>query len=259
MTTQLDPNNVQRLLCSALCADVVCTETTVGLRVDTPFRFPDGDGYSIFLQSLPAGGVRLSDKGSTLMHLSYEQDVSKLEEGTRQRVFDQILTESGIANDGGELFVEGPVGALGDIVFRFGQALTRVHDLTFLNRIQVESTFYDDLHASLLDIVGDDRLMVDFEPVGVPDAEAYLADFAVDGTTPLLIFGVPNKTKATLSALVITYLQKHRYRFHSLAVYDDMTTIPRRDVARLTNAADAQIASVSDREALRRKITEGLR
>ncbi|CAN5403711.1 hypothetical protein BH09PSE5_BH09PSE5_02320 [soil metagenome] len=256
----MDYESIREQLCKGLCAEVSLSHTEHGLRLLTPFTFPDGDAYSMYLSPLPSGGLRLSDKGSTLMHLSYEQDIGKLQEdGTRRRIFEQVLAEMGLSDDEGELFLEAPAGNLADSVFRFGQALTRVHDLTFLSRVQVESTFYDDLQESLTQIVGVDRLARDFTSTGVPEADNYPADFAVVGSaTPLLIFGVPNKTKATLAALVITYLRKNSFRFKSLAVYSDMATIPRVDVSRLTNAADAQIASIADREALTRKVLEAI-
>jgi hypothetical protein len=252
----MDLETIREQLCKGLCAEVALSETPHGIKITTPFTFPDGDGYSMYLSSLSAGGLRLSDKGSTLMHLSYDQDVSKLREGTRLKIFDQILAEMSVSDDNGELYLDAPAGNLADGVFRFGQALTRVHDLTFLNRVQVESTFYEDLEESLEAIVGSERLLRDYVVPGVPDASNYRADFAVLADTPLLIFGVSNQTKARLSALIITYLLKSGARFKSLAVYADMATIPGPDVSRLTNAADAQIASIADQEALRRKVSE---
>lgn len=126
--------NLEEELCAALCAKVTLHKRTDGnILVSTPFMFPDGDAFSIYLKRLPSGGFRLSDMGSTLMHLSYEQDIDKLQEGTRSKVFSQIVSEMGIEDDGGELFLEIPANQLANGLFRFGQALTRVHDLTFLS------------------------------------------------------------------------------------------------------------------------------
>ena len=102
-------------LCKALCANVDVRERPDGrVYVSTPFRFPDGDSFSIYLERLASGGFRISDLGGTLMHLSYEHDVDKLREGTRQKVFSQILSEMGVDDDDGELRIDVPAAHLGD-------------------------------------------------------------------------------------------------------------------------------------------------
>ncbi|RZT10348.1 protein of unknown function DUF1828 [Duganella sp. CF402] len=247
-------------LCAALCAKVTLKQRPSGdIVIRTPFAFPDGDRFSIYLKRLPSGGFRLSDKGATFMHLSYEHDISKLAEGTRNKVFQQILSEMGIADDEGDLNLEIPATNLATGIFQFGQALTKIHDLTFLNRIQVESTFYEDLSTHLSNIAGYDAITRDFIATGVPNADEYTADFCVaGGKKPVLIWGVPNQTKARLATIVMQHLQKHGFAFRSLVVYADMTIIPRADVSRLTTAANDQIPSLAEREALRTKLHDAL-
>ena len=64
------------------------------IRVETPFFFPDGDPYQIYIKELPGGNLKLSDMGHTMMHLSYENETSKFREGTRGNIFNQILAET---------------------------------------------------------------------------------------------------------------------------------------------------------------------
>lgn len=259
MSTTQTVEALQQVLCNALCANVSVREQRDGsLRLVTPFTFPDGDGFSMYLERLPSGGFKLTDKGITMMRLSYDHDVSKLREGTRARVFEQIVGEMGINDEGGEFTLETSVAGLSEGIFRLGQALTRIHDLSFLNRVQVESTFYEDLRDSLISSVGEARLIRDFEAPEVPDAANYLVDFAVEAERPVLIFGVPTATKARLATVIIQYLQQHRFRFHSLVVYNDMRALPRGDVARLTNAANDQVAQL-DRTLIQRKLHDALR
>ncbi len=245
-----------------MCAEVSLRETEEGhIVVSTPFTFPDGDGYTIYLKRTATGGWRLSDMGSTLMRLSYEQDIDKLKDGARARVYEQIVAEMGIEDDGGELFLETPPSVLGEGVFRFGQALTRIHDIRFLNRVQVESTFFEDLASELGHIVGTDVLMTDYAAPNIPDADRYRSDFAIEGKggRPLLIFGVPSGGRARLATIVIQYLIQHDFDFRSLIVYSDMTAIPKGDLARLTTVANDQIPSLKEEVALRRKIVEAIR
>ncbi len=258
MNTETD--QLEKELCKALCAKISLRPRKDGnIMITTPFRFPDGDGFSIYLKRLPSGGVRLSDMGSTLMHLSYEQDVDRLKEGSRLKVYSQILSEMGVDDDDGELFLEAPVTELAQSVFRFGQALTRVHDITFLNRVQVESTFYDDLFHNLSEIVSSEKIIKDYVAPNVDKAGDYKADFCILGEKrPLLIFGVPNQTKARLATIVIQYLHSQKFEFRGMVVYSDMTSLPRGDVARLTTAANDQISSIEETEALRTKVLDSI-
>lgn len=252
--------DLERELCRALCAEVSLHERPGGRTlVSTPFKFPDGDSFSLYLKRLPSGGFRLSDMGATLMHLSYEHDIEKLREGTRSKVFAQVLSEMGVGDEDGELFLEIPASDLASGIFRLGQALTRVHDLTFLKRVSVESTFYDDLQAKLSAIVGADRIIRNFVAPDIPNAEEYAADFCITtAKKPLLIWGVPSQTKARLATIVMQYLQKHKFQFRSMVVYSDMSSIPRSDVSRLTAAANDQIPSLDESEALRHKLEDAL-
>src|SRR5256885_17144201 len=49
------------------------------------------------------------------------------------------------------LVLDTTIEDLGRSILRYGQALTRIYDLTFLNRARVASTFYEDLKELLYD------------------------------------------------------------------------------------------------------------
>ena len=73
--------------------------------------FPDGDHYPIYLSETAIGGVKLSDRGHTLMHVSYDHDVDSFYEGARASLREQIVRESGIEEDEGIFSMETPAGA----------------------------------------------------------------------------------------------------------------------------------------------------
>lgn len=252
----MNAQDIERLICKALCADTAVTSVREGVfRVTTPFAFPDGDGYSIYLQQLPSGGLRVSDFGATLMHLSYENDIDKFRDGSRGRLLQQILSDSDLSEDQGEFFIETAVGDLGVSLFRFGQALTRIHDLSFLNRLRSESTFYEDLRETLRSIVSHEQLHEQYVVPDVPRAGDYPVDYLIDGTgTPLYLFGVPNRDKARLATIILQHLIAANKDFNSMIVFQDMSQLPRADVSRLTNAANDQIDSLNAADDLRRKV-----
>ncbi len=145
-----DLNLLEERLCKSLCGEVRIRKTRQGhLQLVTPFTFTDGDTFQLYLEETPAGGVRLTDHGHTFMHLSYENDLGKFREGTRGKLFDQLLATSGVSEEQGKLVLNSSLESLGSNILQFGQALTRVYDLTFLNRARVASTFYEDLKERL--------------------------------------------------------------------------------------------------------------
>jgi hypothetical protein len=160
-----------------------------------------------------------------------------------------------LIDDEGELRLDVAANRLGDGIFQFGQALTRVHDLTMLNRVQVESTFYDDLYERLTEIVGADRVIRDYTAPGLAQSQDYPIDFAIpDLREPLLIFGVPSQSKARLATIVMQHLLRQNVAFRGMVVYADMSAIPRPDVSRLTAVANDQVPTLLESEALIRKV-----
>ena len=136
--------------------------------MESPFTFPDGDHFPIYLSETAAGGVKLSDRGHTLMHVSYEHDVDLFYEGARASLREQIVRESGIEEDEGIFSIETPPDQVAGALFRFGQALTKIHDLTFLSRERIASTFYEDLRGLVFTILDEEIVETDYIPPDVP-------------------------------------------------------------------------------------------
>ena len=140
----LDADALRDLLCGSLCGDVQVDERPEGgLMLRTHFRFPDGDGFPLHLAEAPSGGLRLSDHGHTLMHISYEHDIDSFLTGRRGMLLERIVGDSGLSFDGGVFSVETSAEELPEAIFGFGRALTRIHDLTLLSRPNVGSASYD--------------------------------------------------------------------------------------------------------------------
>ena len=106
---------------------------------------------------------------------------------------------------------------LSEAVFQFGQALTRVYDLTLLSRSNLGSTFYDDLADVLFRLVDEAKIQREFKP-DVPNAEAYPVDYRIEGKgeAPLFLYGVPNRDKALLTTIMLSYFHRHEVSFESI-------------------------------------------
>jgi hypothetical protein len=252
----LDVGALRDLLCSRLCEDVQVDERPDGdLMLRTHFRFPDGDGFPLHLSAAPSGGLRLSDHGHTLMHISYEHDIDSFLTGTRGMLLERIVCESGLNHDGGVFSVDTPAEGLPEAIFGLGQALTRIYDLTLLSRSNVGSTFYDDLADCLTGLVDEAKVQRDYEP-DVPNAEAYPVDYRIEGknNVPLFVYGVPNRDKARLTTIMLGYFHRHKLEFESVIVFADQTEIPSIDLARLSDVGGDLISSLESTEYLSRKL-----
>ena len=142
---RLDEVALQRTLGDRLSAGIRIHRRDDGVvMLETPFTFPDGDHYAIYLSETPSGGVLLSDRGHTLMHVSYEYDVDAFYEDPRAALRERIVREAGIKEHEGVFSIETAPDQVADAAFRLGQALTKVYDLIFLGGARSSSTFCDD-------------------------------------------------------------------------------------------------------------------
>ena len=255
----LDAQALQRLLCERLCADVqVVTRPDGALMLRTHFEFPDGDRFPIHLSETGVGGLRLSDRGHTLMHISYDHDVDVFVDGTRGQMLERIVGETGVDRDGGVFRLDTSMEGLPGAIFRFGQALTRIHDLTFLSRSRVRSTFYDDLAELLKSLIDEDKVQADYLPEELPNPEAYRVDYRIEGKfdVPLFLYGVPNRDKARLTTIMLSHFHRHGLRFESMLVFEDQSEIPRLDLARLSDVGGEMISSLESSADLGRKLLQ---
>ena len=122
----LDRTLLEDTLCKRLCAKIRVHECDDGvLMLDTPFTFPDGDHCPIYVTQAGSAKVTLSDRGHTLMQMSYEHDVDPFYEGTRRVLLEQIVRDSDIQVDNGPFSAEAPPDQIADAVSRLGQALKK--------------------------------------------------------------------------------------------------------------------------------------
>ncbi len=245
---------IRESLCATFCKDVAVHQRASGVAVSLPLVGRDGDHLTAYV-SAATGGWRVSDMGSTLMRLSYENDLSKLLTGARDRLYQTVLKESGLLEDDGELFVEVPAAELSRGLFTLGQGVTRVEDLGLWSRTRVESTFKDDLREIVIAAAGSDKVIEDYQVPDIPGAENYPVDYFVNTPRePLFVFGVSNRDQARLSTIVLQHLQSHHLRFNSMVVYSNIDDIPRPDQKRLMIAANDSIPSIGERSSIVAKI-----
>lgn len=190
-----------------------------------------------------------------MMHLSYENDLDKFREGTRGKIFEQILNEMDLKEESGAFYMDTLMESIGIALFRFSQAVTKIHDLTFLNRFRAESTFYEDLRESLLHIVPSEKVTENYVYEAMPNARDYPIDFRIQGKhAPLFVFGIPGRDKARLATIILEHLLREQAEFDCLLIFADQGTIPRGDLARLSNVGGEMVASLDAQDDFQRKL-----
>ena len=132
----LDIELLQKHLCKHLgeAVKVERRHYDGAVMLDTPFRLPDGDIFPIRLMEAENGLIRLTDRGFTYMRISIYDDVDALEAGRRGELLQRVVKESRVEWDYGEVYLETAPEKLAEAAILFGQALTRIWDLTYLSK-----------------------------------------------------------------------------------------------------------------------------
>ena len=204
----MDLEALRKLLCERLCEDVGVEERPDGaLMLRTRFEFPDGDRYPIHLAEAGPGGLRLSDRGAhaqCILATSTTWTPSWMVPAACS--LSASWMRAGFNGDGGAFCLDTPPERLPEAIFAFGQALTRVYDLTLLSRSNVGSTFYDDLADLLFSLVDETKIEQNYQPE-VPNPDVYPVDYRIEGRDdiPLFLYGVPNRDKARLTTIMLSH------------------------------------------------------
>ena len=132
----LDLDLLQKHLCKHLgdCVKISVSERDGSIMLDTTFQLPDGDIFPIELMEAENGQIRLTDRGFTYMRISIYDDVDALEAGRRGELLQRVVKESRVEWDYGEVYLETAPEKLAEAAILFGQALTRIWDLTYLSK-----------------------------------------------------------------------------------------------------------------------------
>lgn len=250
---------IKESLCTAFCQDVDVAIRGDNIAVALPMAARDGDVMVAYLRPI-AAGFRVSDMGSTMMRLSYENDLGKLLSGARAQLYETILKESGLSENDGEIYVDVPASGLTQGLFALGQGLTRVEDVGLWTKARVESTFYEDLNDILMSFLSTDVVRKDYIAPSLPDAESYPIDYYIQTPgRPLYLFGVNSSNKARLATIILQHLQAHDANFESLVVCSSIDDLTRQDRNRLMNAANDIVPSITETAVIEKKIRHRLR
>ena len=224
--------------------------------VSTPFAHDDGDRLEIVLRR-DGDQWSLADEGCTLLRLAFDIDEAVVHKEARRKIVASTLGLFGVEDRDGQLVLPVPDDRFGDALFTFVQAILRVGHV--LSREQVQSAFRKDLRVFLADSVAGDRLTFDWRDAERDPEGIYSADCRVEyARTPLFVFGPATDGRTGDAAVTLLRYEKWGRPFRSLVIFEDLTQIGRRVLARLTNVCDRQYSSLGgNRERIHRFLAEG--
>ena len=209
-----------------------------------PILHEDGDMVDIYLQESPRGEgyVRVCDFGLTLMRLSYTFDAAS---ATRRRILASILTNNGVQDENGNLFLDAPIHLLYECILQFAGCVQKICNMRYWNVETVRTAFYDDLEEYVT------TQLKQFSPfpneAPLPDQPIFNVDWSLTlNSRSLYLFGVQGNNKAKNVAICLLEFQKAQLPFISIVVHKDMEELGKRESLYLTRNADTQYPVLDD-------------
>ena len=222
-------------------------EKRTGLfKILLPFFYEDGDMYDIFVEECPgnSGLLRLSDRGLTLMKLSYNFDIDTPK---KREVLDSTILQYRCSIDNGMIFLDIAPDQFSMGVYQFAQVITKITTMDILSYDIVQSVFYDQLQGYIASNLQKYNYVKDFAPTRDPQLIVdYQISFSSPNIKPLYIFGVNENTKASKVVICCLSFQKQRIPFRSLVVHEDFEGLSSFNRSQITNAVDKQFVTLED-------------
>jgi len=236
-------SEIRRKICSEIDIE---SEGVDRYIVYTPFAFDDGDHFVVLLRKNGSGWF-VTDEGHTLMHLSYcGVGVST---GGRARVVEECLAAHDIENHNGELRLAVPGEEVGDALYSFLQAISRVSTVTQMTQERVASTFLEDFSSVLSGIVPPERADFNWHHQQRDPDGLYPVDCRINNSPkPCFVFAVNSTGKCNHTTIACLMFERWGEQFRSVVVFEDQTTIGRRQLAQLTNVVGRQFSSLGEHD-----------
>ncbi len=244
-TKPITNDMIVSMLREAVCRSVAIFEQGKDrYRVLTPFTFPDGDRFCPILQKT-GSKWSFSDDGSTFMRMTYRINDDSIMAGTRGKIIEQAIQSFGLTNTGGVLAITVNGGDFGSALYGFTQAVLRISDVALWNKQNPKSSFVEEFKQTIKDAVAaQSEYQFNWSDKLLDPKQVYPVDCRIAARLPLFIFGVHNEAKCDSATIVIQHYRKKIERFNTVVIYESQEEIGRKNVARLTDVADKQFASL---------------
>ncbi len=214
------------------------------MQLFAPLYHEDGDMVDVFLEPAPddPSRVRICDHGMTMMRLSYSYEIDS---PTRENIFNRLISEYGVKDAAGNLYIDADPGEIVPAVLQFAQAIARVGAMRAFKREVISSLFYEQLEEVV------QTRLARFHPQAacypLPEQEEYEVDYCFNHRgRPVYLFGVNSQSKARLTTIACLKFITENLRFWGAVVLESLDDLGKKDRNRLLSAADKVFPSLDD-------------
>ncbi len=214
------------------------------MQLFAPLYHEDGDMVDIFLEPAPENSdrIRVCDHGMTLMRLSYAYEIDS---PTKENIFKRLISESGVAESDGNLYIDAQADEIAPAVLQFAQTVAKVGAMRAFKREVIHSLFFEQLAEVVQTRLARFQPLPDFYPL--PDQEEYEVDYCFNHRDrPVYLFGVNSPAKARLTTISCLKFQNENLRFWGAAVVENLDDLGRKDRNRLLSAVDKVFPTLDD-------------
>jgi hypothetical protein len=198
--------------------------------VTTPFEYPDGDLIQLYIIKMD-NLFEVTDLAETLRFFE-TLDFDLLSSKRRRKLFEDILRSYKIEFFKGELKVKVKTEELLKAILDLSQAIFRVSDLYFLQRIGVTTTFKEEVEEVLKE--ANLNYEIDYSIFGKSGKE-YKVDFYIDVEKPNLLEAISTYSKMYAERLIdrvvrMWYdIKRLDGRFEYVTIVDDRSDVWKKE------------------------------
>jgi hypothetical protein len=214
------------------------------MQLFAPLYHEDGDMVDIFIEQPPdrPDQIRVCDHGMALMRLSYAYDVDS---PTKERVLGRILSENGVGEQNGNLYIDAAPDELGPAILQFAQTVSKVSAMRAYRREVVHSLFFEQLAEIVNTRLQRFNPRPGFFPL--PEQEEYEVDYCFNGRErPVYLFGVNSQASARLAIISCLKFITESLKFYGAVVLEDLDVLGKKDRTRLLSASDKVFPTLDD-------------
>jgi len=212
-------------------------------KVLVPFYHEDGDMYDIFIEELPNSPdlLRISDRGLTLMKLSYVFDIDS---DTKRDVLNSIVSQNCAKLEDGEIYIDiNPIN-FQQSLYQMLQTVAKVSNVDILSRETVQSMFYSLLNEFVVGSPLMEKVIRQYKPI--TGDENFVVDYRIDAQRPIFLYGVKDNSKASKVVISCLNFQKSNIPFRSLVVHENLDKLDSFNKKQITNISDKQFFTLED-------------
>ncbi len=214
------------------------------LQLLIPVYHEDGDMIEMYVDSEKSGHgtIRLCDFGMSIMRLSYTYDIDT---ENKEKILHKILSENGLQEENGNVYLDTPVELLYPSILQFSQAISKVCSMQYFKREVIESLFYELVEEFIMQKLVKYKPQKSVLPIEQRDDLEVDYQFQPNGI-PLYLFAIKDTAKARIATISCLEFQRANLTFESIIVHEDFEKLTRKDRTRLTSACDKQFTSIDD-------------